>query len=88
MTLTEQLQAEQRERAAALNEATRRQVDPNRFRTDADRARLAATDAARLAAEETLNAARLAKIAAENAVDDPGKRTAEASYGDTWSRTA
>lgn len=69
MTLTEQLRAEQRERAAAINEAQRRQVDPNRFRSDADRARLAASDAARIAAEQQLNDARRANLAAEKAIE-------------------
>ena len=68
MTLTEQLAAERRERTAAVNEATRQEVDPNRFRSHADRARLAATDAARIAAEEALNDARRANLEAEKAI--------------------
>ena len=68
MTLTEQLQAERRERTHAVNEATRRELDPNRYRSDADRARLAATDAERIAAEEAINAARRESLAAQNAV--------------------
>lgn len=65
MTLTEQLVAERRERSAALNEPLRREVDPNRFRSDADRARLAATDTARIAAEQALNDARRVNLEVE-----------------------
>ena len=68
-TLTEQLAAERRERAQAVNEPLRRELDPNRFRSDADRARLAAADAARIAAEQALNDARRASLAAEKAIE-------------------
>ena len=68
MGLIEQIAAERRERTQAVNEALRREVDPNRYRTDADRARLAATDAERISAEQELNAARRESYAAQKAV--------------------
>ena len=68
MTLTEQLAAERRERTHAINEALRRELDPNRYRSDADRALLAATDAERIAAEQELNTARRESYAAQKAV--------------------
>ena len=77
MSLIQQLRAERRERTRATNEALRREVDPNRYRTDADRTRLAAGDAARIAAERELNAALLAQQAA--------MRAADRLAGDDWS---
>lgn len=68
MTLTEQLRAERLERQAAINEASRREVDPNRYRTDAERTRLAATDVARITAEGALNEARRQNLAVERSL--------------------
>jgi len=70
MTLTEQIRAEKAAARQAYDEAYRRHgaEQYERFRTDAERARLASTDAARIGAEQALNDARREGLLAERAV--------------------
>lgn len=72
MTITEQLRAEQATEREAAAEAHRRHgaEQYSRYRTEGELERLAATDAARIAAERVLNDARREAKAAEQAVSE------------------